>query len=245
MNTEKPLEERSAPFELLRAEQTGDGLTMSGYAAVFNTRTEVNSREGNFYETIMPGAFRKTLRERTPVLMFDHGQHPMIGSMPLGAITKAREDDHGVYIEARLSNNWLIQPVRDAIEAGAISGMSFRFSPVRDEWVKPPKPGGIPHRYIHELRAPELGPVVFPQYAETEVGVRSRELVSLLADPEVREDLARALFAGEATSEDAVREDTSDEAGEDPEPLIEHSDFSFISRDDAKEVVAFLRSLTP
>jgi HK97 family phage prohead protease len=216
---------RSAPFELIRAEREGDGLTMQGYAAVFNSRTEINSWEGNFYETIMPGAFKKTLRERTPVLMFDHGQHPLIGSMPLGSITKAREDEHGVYVEARLADNWLIQPVRDAIEQRAISGMSFRFSVVRDEWVKPAKAGGLRNRSVLELRCPELGPVVFPAYQDTAVGVRSQQLVTLLADPEVRQEVARALFAGndQATSEDAAELGTSDEAGEDLEPQVQHS----------------------
>lgn len=209
---------RSADFELIRAEPDGDGLTLEGYAAVFNAPTEINSWEGNFRETIRQGAFKKTLQERTPVLMFDHGQHPLIGSMPLGKITKAREDTHGVFVEARLSDNWLIQPVRDAIRDGGIQGMSFRFSIVKDEWVKPAKRGGIPDRYISELRAMELGPVVFPAYPQTEVGVRSRELASLLTDPEVRADLARALFVGDATSDEAADAGTSDEAGEDLEP---------------------------
>lgn len=214
---------RSADFELIRAEPDGDGLTLEGYAAVFNAPTEINSWEGNFRETIRQGAFKKTLQERTPVLMFDHGQHPLIGSMPLGKITRAREDEHGVFVEARLSDNWLIQPVRDAIRDGGIQGMSFRFSVVKDEWIKPAKRGGIPDRFISELRAMELGPVVFPAYPQTEVGVRSRELATLLTDPEVRADLARALFAGDATSHEAAVLGTSDEAGEDLEPQVQHS----------------------
>lgn len=214
---------RSADFELIRAVEDGDGLTMEGYAAVFNAPTEINSWEGNFRETIRQGAFKKTLQDRTPVLMFDHGQHPLIGCMPLGRIMKAREDDHGVFVQARLSNNWLIEPVRDAIRDGGIQGMSFRFSVVRDEWVKSTKRGGIPDRYISELRARELGPVVFPAYPQTEVSVRGRELATLLADPEVRADIARAMFAGDATSEDAADIGTSDEAGEDLEPQVQHS----------------------
>jgi HK97 family phage prohead protease len=214
---------RAADFELIRAVADGDSLTMEGYAAVFNAPTEINSWEGNFRETIRQGAFKKTLADKTPVLMFDHGQHPLIGSMPLGKITKAREDDHGVFVQARLSDNWLIEPVRDAIRDGGIQGMSFRFSVVRDEWVKSPKRGGLPDRFISELRAMELGPVVFPAYPQTEVSVRGLQLATLLADPEVRADLARAMFAGEATPEDAADLGTSDGAGEDLEPQVQHS----------------------
>jgi phage head maturation protease len=32
-------------------------------------------------------------------------------------------------------DNWLMAPVRDAIAAGAIDGMSFRFSVVREGWT--------------------------------------------------------------------------------------------------------------
>jgi hypothetical protein len=128
-----------------------------------------------------------------------------------------------VFVQARLSDNWLIQPVRDAIAEGSISGMSFRFSVVKEEWLKPTRSGGTKTRHIYELRSPELGPVVFPAYADTAVGVRSAELATLLSDPEVRADLARMLFAGDATSEEAAERGTSDEAGEDLEPQVQHS----------------------
>lgn len=220
---------REAPFEIIRADAPGDGLTMEGYAAVFNTPTVIDSWEGNFRETIQPGAFRKSLRERTPVLMFEHGQHPLIGSMPLGVITKAREDSHGVLVEARLSDNWMIQPVRDAIAAGAISGMSFRMRVLKEEWTAPKKEGQLPERVIQEVSVPELGPVVFPAYKTTTVGVRSEELVDLLTDPEIRADLARAIFRArlpqslDATLDGAADLGTPEGAGEDLEPLTHSS----------------------
>ena len=55
---------RSAPFAFeLERDDSGDGLTLEGYAAVFDTPTEINNYEGNFTEQISPGAFKKTLRE--------------------------------------------------------------------------------------------------------------------------------------------------------------------------------------
>ena len=77
---------RSVDFALVRSEDGGDGLTLEGYAAVFDSPTRIDSWEGQFDEVIQRGAFKKTLRERTPVLQFDHGQHPLIGSIPLGTI---------------------------------------------------------------------------------------------------------------------------------------------------------------
>lgn len=177
-----------------RAEPSGDGLTLEGYAAVFNEWTTIDSWEGTFRERIAPGAFRKTLSERTPILQFDHGTHPLIGSLPLGVFTSIKEDEHGLRVKARLSDNWLVQPIRDAIRDGAITGMSFRFRVIQDKWGK--GNDKMAERTINEVALFEAGPVVFPAYEQTTVGVRSREVLTALNDPEVRVELARCLLTG-------------------------------------------------
>lgn len=187
---------RSVEF---RAEPSADGLTLEGYAAVFGATTEINSWEGNFQEQIAKGAFAKTIRENKPVLQFDHGQHPLIGSIPLGVIKTIREDDHGLFIRARLSDNWLVEPVRDAIRDGAITGMSFRFRVINESW-QDRKP--LPMRTIREVALYEAGPVVFPAYSQTSVGVRSRAVLTALTDPDVRAEIARALLNGTMPEED-------------------------------------------
>lgn len=167
-------EYRKVPFELteLRESTDGDdGLTMTGYAAVFNAPTEIREFDGStFLEQIAPGAFKRTVNSK-PVLQFDHGTHPVIGSLPLGSIRELREDDHGLYVEARISDNWLTLPVRDAIREGAIDGMSFRFEVRDDEWQE--LDDGRQLRTLHEVKLHELGPVVFPAYRETEVSLRT------------------------------------------------------------------------
>lgn len=189
---------RSVPFTITRADDDddGDGLTLEGYAAVFNTPTRIDSWEGRFDEVISPGAFAKTIKERSPKLQFDHGTHPLLGSLPLGRIDTLKEDDEGLFVRARLSDNWLIEPVRDAIRDGAVDGMSFQFKAIRDEWDEDDDLE-VPLRTLKEVRLYELGPVVFPAYEETSVGVRSEkvaELRSLLQDETVRHHLAQALL---------------------------------------------------
>lgn len=192
-------------------DDAGDGLTLEGYAAVWDSPTLIDSWEGTFNERIRRGAFRKSIRERTPRMQFDHGRHPLIGSIPIGTIETVREDDAGLWTSARLSDNWLIQPIRDAIADGAIDGMSFRFTVLREEWhdvngkrVKPEEldallwsPGerGPLERTLIELRVHELGPVVWPAYDETSVGVRARDMAAEISESEslrrkVRESLA-------------------------------------------------------
>lgn len=199
---------RVVPFELTRAEGS-NGLTLTGYAAVFDSVTRIDSWEGQFDEKIVRGAFRDTIAARKPVLQFDHGRG-LIGSLPIGNITRLREDKRGLYVEASLFDNWAVQPIRDAIAGGAISGMSFRFNVPEggDTWVQ--GDGGIPMRTITNANVPELGPVVFPAYRDTEVSVRSREIFESLRDEDTRRGLALLLAAPDLTVADFTLRDADE-----------------------------------
>lgn len=167
--------DRDFDFTLTRDATESDGLTFEGYAAVFNSPTHIRDADGEYDEVIAPGAFKQTINRSKPVLMFDHGKHPVIGQMPLGRITQLREDGRGLFVQARLSDNWMIQPVRDAVRDRAVTGMSFRFEPIKEKWSGPPSArcahGDL--RTLHEVRMPECGPVVSPAYATTTAAIRS------------------------------------------------------------------------
>ena len=163
---------RAVAFELRDDAVRGDGLTLEGYAAVFNSPTLINDWDGEYEETISPGAFKRTINARAGAikLQFDHGQHPIVGSIPIGAIEALAEDTRGLFVRARLFDNWMTEPVRDAIRAGAIDGMSFRFKVEKDIWDES---AALRQRTLKEVRLFELGPVVFPAYADTSVALRS------------------------------------------------------------------------
>lgn len=214
---------RSLPgFELVRATDSTDGLTIDGYGAVFDSPTRIDSWEGTFDEVIAPGAFKRSINASTPIMQFDHGRHPLVGSLPLGRWDTVEEDARGLHVVGRLSNNWLIEPFRDAIRDGGVTGMSFRFSVVRDTWtdaqgrtVKDNElndllwTGGGDRgpllRTLKEVRVSEVGPVTWPAYDATSVGVRSagdRFIVDLgrldLRTERARSELARAVATAEA-----------------------------------------------
>lgn len=173
--------------EFRATEPVGDGRTLTGYAAVFNVASRIQDWVGSWDETIAPGAFTKSIRSKTPVLQFDHGHDPATGTIPIGTIEQLNEDDTGLFVQARLYDNAKVEPIRQAIEGGAIDGMSFRFSVTREEWRdaegKKLKPEQIDdllwagvegiQRTIQQVELYELGPVVFPAYDATSVGVRS------------------------------------------------------------------------
>lgn len=198
-----------------------DGLTLEGYAAVFGQDTEINSPfEGRFTEKISKGAFRKTLRENVPVMQFNHGQDSRTGSVPIGVYEEIREDEKGLYVKGRVFDNELVRPIADAIKSKAVGGMSVRMRVVRDEWsdnrgkrvrgeeilrlLYEPGDRGPLTRNVKEVGLREAGPVVFPAYAGTSVGLRSMEEMT----PEDRESLAAEYRAAilERDREDTVEE---------------------------------------
>lgn len=199
---------------------SGDGLTIDGYAAVYDTPTRIESWEGTFDEQIAYGAFRKSIGERMPKLQFDHGHHPLIGSLPIGRWDSLKEEaGAGLHAIGRLHDNWLVEPVRDAIAEGSVEGMSFRFSVVREEWrdstgklirdeaelmrlLWEPGDRGPLQRTLKEVKISEAGPVVWPAYQETSVSLRSKVTIDLgrLTDPEQRRTLARAVFLADAAT---------------------------------------------
>lgn len=237
---------RSVPFTLTRdGGGDDDGRTFEGYGAVFNSPTRIDSWEGTFDEQIAPGAFRKSLKERTPKFQFDHGHHPLIGSVPIGTIPPGGiyEDERGLFVQARLGQHIIIDLIREAISTGAIDGMSFRFSVVRDEWrdaegkiVKPEDVAdalwdgsrGILLRTLKEVKVAEVGPVVWPAYADTSAAVRSTGIVQIdrarINEPEQRKQLGELLLLADAKADAPERGESEEEPQDTPGGAVEHSD---------------------
>lgn len=230
MKAPKALLTRACTFEARAAADNSDGLTLEGYAAVFDTPTRIDSWEGTFDEIIAPGAFTKTIAERTPVMQFDHGRDVATGSVPIGKIEELTEDKLGLFVRARLHDNPRVEPIRQAIASGAIDGMSFRFRVTREEWDE--TAGDVPVRTIREVELFEVGPVVFPAYAATSVGVRS-----LLADID---ETQRAQLITELA--DAIRDKSTSDAA--PTGTSDTTADAAPQGTSAGHRSAFLRSLT-
>lgn len=218
----------------------GDGRTLEGLAAVFGQTVEICSWEGDFLEEIQLGAFKRTLKARTPILQYDHGRDPRTGTVPIGSITSLAERDDGLAVVARLYDNEVVDPIRQAIAGKSITGMSIRFQVSKDTWTDgagaPVKAGelsdllwnpgerGPLKRTITEIDPLyELGPVAFPAYATTSVGVRS--LLAQVTEDERRwllRELARTPnLTGQSTArsgDGGDRETTEPGSGAVPTP---------------------------
>lgn len=245
---------REAPFQL-RADpavdgEENDGFTLDGWGAVFNSEVIIDSWEGRFREVIKSGSMKKSFRENPPRIQYDHGHHPLIGSIPIATLRSIAEEidptyapEGGAHVIGRLYDNWLVQPVREAMAAGDIDGMSFRFGVVREAWFDADGKAvkdedlwdllrrtwfeDVPDeelllRELRELRVPEIGPVFWPAYDNTSVSVRSKVIdLGRLHEPEQRQLLAKAVLLADAAEHNRngdAPDDTADTAADDHAP---------------------------
>ena len=154
------------------------GRTLYGLAVPFNTPTRIDSpREGRFDEQFAVGSFRRSLGRQTPKLQFEHGTHPLFGSLPIGEFRSIRETKRGLEFEARIFDAEFFAPLREAIASDAIDGVSVRFRPLEIHITEPGAREDVADadtelRTVAEAELIELGPVIFPAYPTTEIDLR-------------------------------------------------------------------------
>lgn len=170
------------PGPELKLVEGGKMPTLVGRLATYNEWGHVKSRlEGDFMERMSPGAFTKTLGENRSGIrvLFQHGEHPTVGMLPLGTIEDLEETRAGVDYAVKMFDTEYNRELLPALEAGQFgSSYTFRapkdkksveFRPKRSDY----NPEGLPEVTVHEVRMFEFGPCIFPVYAGTTAGVRS------------------------------------------------------------------------
>lgn len=187
--------------------------TLEGYAAVFNNDTLIDSWEGTFNERIAPGAFTKTLQDRGDKIkvLFNHGFDPSIGDKPLGKPRAMEERSRGLWVEVPLDDTSYNRDLVASLRSGALDGMSFRFSVVREEIDDS---ADIPLRTLREVKLYEFGPVTFPAYEATTAGVRAREAYQAWRTAHPTESTGPSGI--DVDESDAATSGTSDESPDTP-----------------------------
>jgi HK97 family phage prohead protease len=159
----------------MQVETREDGTaSLVGYAAVFNSNSVEMGFIDTFTESLVPGAFTRTLKENQDVrALLDHQTGMIIARTKNGTLS-LEEDDTGLKVR--------ITPVptedgRKAVEwvrTGLVDAMSFGFETVSDKWSIR---AGKQHRELLDVNLYEVSLVAFPAYPATSIGVRSAESV--------------------------------------------------------------------
>lgn len=178
---DEPTEERAPRADLYRAMAGGvtsaDGRTLTIRLAPHDQWAEISSvTEGHFMERFSRTAYRKTMAEHPPKILFQHGKDPAIGEKPIATTDEVGEDETSPYARGQLLDG-LPELVVDGLRKG-VYGASHRFSVVREKWDDNPvggphNPDRLPERTITEARLFELGPVTWPAYAQASASLRS------------------------------------------------------------------------
>ncbi|MEE1813696.1 HK97 family phage prohead protease [Streptomyces sp. SP18ES09] len=159
----------------------GDGdPQFFGHAAVFNSRTAIgNPLTWGFYEELADGAFTKTLDEGDSRYLVDHETRLVVSRVSAGSLRLA-QDEIGLAVNSDLDRR--LSYVGDLIvniDNGNITGMSFGFEVVKDDWkiieveTKDGNTAEAELRIIREVKLFEVSAVTFPAYEDTTAALRS------------------------------------------------------------------------
>jgi len=195
------IEQRIAVQDLeIRSE--GDGMTLRGYAAVFNSP----SQPLPFIETIERGAFADSLKSRNDVkLLWNHDTGIVLGSTRAGTL-RLTEDERGLFVEADLPDTQAGRDAAVSIQRGDVTAFSFgfRIPAGGDVWAS------ASERVLKRVNVHEVSVgVAFPAYTATDGTATVRAMTELsekiMQLAELRgvsaEELTDALLALEAGDE--------------------------------------------
>lgn len=176
-------ERRIYLVEMRAAQEDGKPVKLNGYAAVFNSLSQVIY---GFFEMIAPGAFAGTIDDDIRAL-WNHDTNYVLGRTKSGTLTLA-EDDKGLRVSIEPPRSPVVDSFVASVQRGDVDQMSFGFSVLEDTWDE--LEDGTIVRTLKKVKLYEVSPVAFPAYTATEVSVRG-ERPSLYV-PEIPKHLRRA-----------------------------------------------------
>jgi len=142
---------------------------IEGYFAVFEQ--EVELWPGSF-EKIARGAFDNSLRDNDIRCLFNHSSGFVLGRS-MSRTLELKVDDYGLWGNVRVNpNDGQAMDVYARVERGDISGCSFGFDPVSEEYEE--RVDGW-HWTIREADTKEISICTFPAYPQTEIQARQKD----------------------------------------------------------------------
>lgn len=149
-----------------------DNRRLRGYAVVFNAKSQ---NLGGFREIIAPEAVDRTISEGIDVrALVNHDSAHVIGRLRAGTL-EMKKDGRGLSVTIEPDPD--ISYARDimlAVKRGDVSGMSFAFRTIEDDWNYEDE--NEPIRTVLDMRISEVSVVTFPAYTQTDVQVAQRSL---------------------------------------------------------------------
>lgn len=164
-----PMWERRTLTQPIEFRSEGDRkIVASGYASVFGTRS---ANMGGFVEVVEPTAFNKTIKEVDVRAFFNHDPNRLLGRMSAGTL-RLGVDQRGLHYEVDLPDTSDGRDVATLMERGDITGSSFGFRMIEDDWSQRTE-DGYPLRSLKVVALRDVSPVTYPAYVEADSALRS------------------------------------------------------------------------
>lgn len=195
MSKHQPLERRDNLSAELRLASEGDVRNLVGYAAVFETPTDIGPPGRPWFrEKIRRGAFADAIANDDVRALINHDSNLVLGRNKSGTLTLA-EDERGLKAIIAPADTSYFRDLAVSMDRGDIDKMSFQFIATREEWDET---GPVPVRTLLAVRLYDVAVVTFPAYEDTSVSLRStheafqaRPIVNRLVAPNLRRLMQR------------------------------------------------------
>ena len=155
--------------ELKTRAETDNEKYIEGYFAVFEQETELWER---CFEKIARGAFDNSIKNNDIRCLFNHDSGFVLGRTASGTL-ELRTDAHGLWGRVKINpSDTAALDVYARVERGDISGCSFGFNPVSEEY----EDRGDNYLWtVLEADTHEVSICTFPAYPQTEIQARQKD----------------------------------------------------------------------
>ena len=147
-------------------ESDGDDMTLEGYAAVYNSETDL----GHFREVIRPGAFDDVLDNDVRALI-NHDPNLILGRTTNGTL-ELSVDERGLKYRVKLGDQQYAKDFYESVKRGDISQSSFAFTIDKQSWNEERTVRSVDK--VRQLL--DVSPVTYPAYAAATVQARDQQL---------------------------------------------------------------------
>ena len=148
-----------------RGEVTGD--TLVGHAAVFDQYADL----GNVLEALAPTAFDAVLAGTPDTRALINHEPSLLLARTTNGSLRLSVDDVGLAFEADLPNTSYARDLRELVDRGLLTQMSFGFIPGAVDRAMRDGRRVVTHTSVRDLL--DVSPVTYPAYEATDVALRS------------------------------------------------------------------------
>lgn len=172
-----------------RMVSNGD-MMVSGYVNMTDTLSYELGYVDKFVEKIAPGTFTRAInraQENGQDIDFlaEHNDTIVLASTKNGTLS-LREDETGLFMEARIINTSSGRDYHEMIKSGIITNMSFGFYAVEDDWRS--VRSDLFERTVTELELFEVSAVRRPAYAASSISGRGLNLSDESVPENIKEE---------------------------------------------------------